>query len=511
MEHTFPQGAPGHAPIPDPEPPAAQEAPTQVEDFVPQPDAGEEGPRTGKKKKRLLLGGLILGGFLLAFGVAAFTVIQNPPARLVQFSLNRLSSLSSLEYQGEVTVTAAAVDEGAEVQITVSWNGVSAQRNTPDHKSQTELALTGSGFDVRTETRSFGLDLFYVRLLNFGLPPDLTEFIAPVVENIEKVQGTWVKIDFEELREFLGEEPSSETPENLFTREERDRLNALLSKAVNLSLVDTEEVAGKSAYHYRAAFERPALDAFLQEFTDIVAQKDIAPEYEEVDFEEAKREVPRLLDEFFETTELDVEFWVGRWDFVLNRVLVTIRPKETAEEAAEAFRATVSVTMSEPQTPPVIEEPQDAKALQEVLRELFGELGALSSPVGPEDAGGGGADEARKAHLQQYALLLEDFRQQRGAYPSTDNALSRLTEENVASITPCKELLEANPETPPEFVVLVCPADPAGPQRFYGYRSDGTTYELTAVLDNAADHECVIEEPAGCIYRIRDGNVVSMK
>lgn len=111
------------------------------------------------------------------------------------------------------------------------------------------------------------------------------------------------------------------------------------------------------------------------------------------------------------------------------------------------------------------------------------------------------ADAERKADLQLYKAALDWLYEQNNQYPTTDNLLRR-TEDAV-----CPLVVSDQYQT---RYLTICPKPLDADDKWYGYRSDGKDYELTAVLENPADSTCVLEGNV-CIYRIRDGQVVSGK
>lgn len=95
--------------------------------------------------------------------------------------------------------------------------------------------------------------------------------------------------------------------------------------------------------------------------------------------------------------------------------------------------------------------------------------------------------------LEMYYDSIEANR----SYPVSENLLRISKEENILS--------EALKEYMREL-----PVDPKDPEFFYGYKSDGKNYEITAVLEDQANPQCVIEGRI-CIFKIRNGRVVSGK
>lgn len=84
-------------------------------------------------------------------------------------------------------------------------------------------------------------------------------------------------------------------------------------------------------------------------------------------------------------------------------------------------------------------------------------------------------DVQRKADLAKLKTALENYKVQHGGYPSTGNELTKVSDpkSNLAQLV--------GPYLPS------LPVDPNGGEAWYGYRSDGQTYELSAVLESSHD------------------------
>ncbi|OHA47274.1 MAG: hypothetical protein A3B75_02570 [Candidatus Terrybacteria bacterium RIFCSPHIGHO2_02_FULL_43_14] len=108
-------------------------------------------------------------------------------------------------------------------------------------------------------------------------------------------------------------------------------------------------------------------------------------------------------------------------------------------------------------------------------------------------------DDIRAADLNIVAGGLASYAvANAGAYPSTQDQLVHLD----ALATPCIELLAAN------FIAL-CPNDPAGAPAFYGYKSNGVSYEVTAKLDDAACARTgAVFNGSICLYKVSSAPVV---
>lgn len=84
-------------------------------------------------------------------------------------------------------------------------------------------------------------------------------------------------------------------------------------------------------------------------------------------------------------------------------------------------------------------------------------------------------DQTRKADLTEIKNALETYFIDIGAYPKTTGI-----EKTNAAVSNLKTALVTTYTT-------VLPIDPQDPTFYYGYKSDGTTYELTSILEDQND------------------------
>ncbi len=121
-----------------------------------------------------------------------------------------------------------------------------------------------------------------------------------------------------------------------------------------------------------------------------------------------------------------------------------------------------------------------------------------SSGLAVAEFGLSGNDERRAIDLVIVNNALADYYKDNNKYPSTGSAMQRMNGENILS----KELAAK--------YLPSLPFDPDDPKSFYGYKSDGNYYELTAALEDQNSSVC---RPEGtrCIFKIRNGELASKK
>ena len=111
-------------------------------------------------------------------------------------------------------------------------------------------------------------------------------------------------------------------------------------------------------------------------------------------------------------------------------------------------------------------------------------------------------EAGQKMALMPIKAALEIYHEKNNFYPSTQNQLLLWDQQSIES-TVLAGLAWRDFSSFNSWI-----AAPSGKR--YGYRSNGETYELTAVFDDKANPGCIIEDNF-CIYRIRNGEVVSNK
>jgi len=109
-------------------------------------------------------------------------------------------------------------------------------------------------------------------------------------------------------------------------------------------------------------------------------------------------------------------------------------------------------------------------------------------------------DSVKKNDLYIISKALQIYRQKNGSYP-----ISNETEKINKSSAPTSQLYN----TLVGEYLYAFPFDQEE-SKFYEYTSNGSYYEISAVLKNVTDPECVLEKDI-CVYRIRDGEIVSNK
>lgn len=85
-------------------------------------------------------------------------------------------------------------------------------------------------------------------------------------------------------------------------------------------------------------------------------------------------------------------------------------------------------------------------------------------------------DQARKSDLENIQQALKRYFVDKGSFPSTNGSLVKTSDsESILAKALVPTYLEKLPD------------DPLAPKDFYGYKSDGASYELTCILEDTSD------------------------
>jgi len=110
------------------------------------------------------------------------------------------------------------------------------------------------------------------------------------------------------------------------------------------------------------------------------------------------------------------------------------------------------------------------------------------------------ADKKRKESLDEIKNALETYQSEKNTYPIS-NEFVKLNDENSFIYN---EIIE--------YVDKENLKDPKDPEFYYGYKSDGNYFELTAKLENPENEDCELINSITCIYKIKsEKNVEEVK
>jgi type II secretory pathway pseudopilin PulG len=104
----------------------------------------------------------------------------------------------------------------------------------------------------------------------------------------------------------------------------------------------------------------------------------------------------------------------------------------------------------------------------------------------------GERDNQRKLDLSEIGLAIDEYAKfNKGEYP-VSAGYERISDKNSS----LNQMLRGNGFLRKDY------SDPSSGESFYGYKSDGKSYELTAALENKSDISCV-NIGSYCIYSLK--------
>ena len=468
-------------------------------------------PPENKKKRKITL--IAFGAAVLIFLIGAsilayYFVIMRPHVVLVERALTKFFEASSFHFKLDITTELKDVPE-VEGGDTGVYKGILEGDIAGWNSGNSRIALAGE-FTVTSqsvlskaiaggEARIFDLERLYGRLTKFNWPI-MHSSDAERSNLIQPHMNEWILLG---LNDFLQEELDRkiETIQGpLFTKEEFARLADHASKMIISEKIGTEKIDGVSTWRYRAKLKPEQYQSFIFEFGKIL----LVDKFKIISLEELYREIRTItLGEEF-AKEFNAEVWIGQGDSFVRKIIFTHQD--------DSSNSKIIILFSKFNEPVTIEEPKEVIPFNQVKDIFFGQL--PSDKKTPEEERRI-RDSGKKSELFMFGPgLLSQYKDGAGVYPSTGGKLLKMRQNDPETRAFCNKLELGEFEEKAGFLPStgICPSTSffSGPNDFFGYKSNGTFYELTAVLEDSNDPECIIEGGI-CIFRIRNDKVVSKK
>ena len=329
--------------------------------------------------------------------------------------------------------------------------------------------------DASSKLRAGGEIRFFGASKKLFAKIDRLEGLEGLLDLPSDIQGQWLAADEQtlaqmgvDLEELTKELPQQQEELSSEDKELEQDFEKAFANSFVLTYEGSEEVNGESAFHYKVVFDVSVFTTELLTLREKYHNRLDDPKLRLFkDLDEGS------LDEFGRVLKrMEGDLFIAKRKLLPLKAMFVIELADA--DSGQTASLNVELAFSKFNEYIVIEEPQGAKNITEILEAL-----GVAFPV-PSDA-------RRQADLAAFRVALELYKSDKGIYPSSQNKLQQGL--------PCDEMIDV--------YVTNCPVDPAGPPAFYGYRSDGRTYELTAALD---DPECDVEgasrEGGMCIFRV---------
>lgn len=270
-------------------------------------------------KKAGLLSGIVLSALFLTL-LAGCTAgqPQKPAEQVIKDGLSNLSSVTSAKYDLSMKGDVTAENTG-KMNFDLAINGGFDVKMMKEPKITFKMVVkandnTGKGGNADLEMR-LNKDMLYfiVSDLNAGkdmpLPTELTSLF----------KRWWSFAIPAEMMEELGtsatSETSAETPEQAKIRKMFEESN-LFTKPV---FVGSENVGGKSSYHYTVTVDKPGMIAFFKKAAEEQGQT--------VSEEEMKK-----AEEQFQKMDMTGDIWIGSQSGVMTQMKGALKMTGTGDE-----------------------------------------------------------------------------------------------------------------------------------------------------------------------------------
>jgi hypothetical protein len=340
---------------------------------------------SGKKfNKKLLFIILIIGALISGSALGYFYYFQESPEKIVEKMVANLMALKTLEYQGDVKITAIIPDlmtnneSVKSVQKTsikepinffVNFSGKTdiTDSNNPkislsiNLKSDISKTLTKS---VKQEVTA-GWDYIFlnkIHYIKFTTLPNLG-FI-----DLGFLSNQWIKIDTEAIQKNFGDIISlNEKAKNIqeqtnLTADKLDKLKQIIkeTKAIKLTKkLGSEKIEGVNTWHYKFSFDKDAFKKLIVNFIEIVDNKVLSNE----DLKQLDESL-RSLDNF------NGEIWIGKKDYLPYKIFFENEIKDSNQPDLSG-KIVMTFLMKNYNKPIQINAPSQTKNIEEIMTQLF--------------------------------------------------------------------------------------------------------------------------------------------
>lgn len=207
------------------------------------------------------------------------------------------------------------------IEIEIKGDGDQSDKNNPKLYSDIKGSLSLQGMVFKGEAESIGIgETSYIRIKEFPFAI-FSYFLGEDLSGLSSViEGKWIKVDPESLKEFYKEQGIASFPEN--KEKQKEMIEKIIKVFKNKEWVKVKEnkgrerIDGKNCYHYLLTINKEALKQSLPEIIKIGMEYSPPPvPLTPQEINEATSEISKTIDDFFQKTEdIDFEIWIGTKD-----------------------------------------------------------------------------------------------------------------------------------------------------------------------------------------------------
>lgn len=217
--------------------------PADIQPLVVSPQASKM-DQTGihdksKNKKKIFFGALISLAILLASSSSSFALVswyQNPQKVITDSLINMLTTRASV-YTGSVKFTSD------DIKISVDLTAKQENLTAGSLAAKVTVNISGKDYDVNSDALMDSKGDLYIRLQNLGdivnvaetslgIIPNSTNFLTSVDKLVKEIDGTWIKINNDDLKQYSSDTSTAKT----CTSDALKKINS--DKATYLELFD---------------------------------------------------------------------------------------------------------------------------------------------------------------------------------------------------------------------------------------------------------------------------------
>lgn len=334
---------------------------------------------------------IIIGGLALGGGAWAYWYYFPSPERVLQKMMLKLPEIKSLEYalelKSEVNTADLAEQSGnsllplGQLKENISFSlEFSGKANLQETETPSSLLV----FNVSTDALSSpdGRELVAgaeVRTVGDNAYIKLSEATDLVFFDLSAIKNQWIKADLkaQDLSEQVGllavADQASTTLQQALLKERTEKIILAVKQAKIIKITGTlpsENLDGVKAYHYKFSLDKAELRKLFVEASRIIQEQELTEE-ELADFDKS----------FAAMGTPTGEIWVGQKDFLPYKIYLNFSVQKTAEIKTPG-QASLTLSFKNFDQPLEVEEPIEAKSLEEALNQLFSGFSMqLSAPT----------------------------------------------------------------------------------------------------------------------------------
>lgn len=436
-------------------------------------------------------------------------ILRSKPEKVLSQMIENMNSVktSHLEGNGQITASNSATPgQSLNMGFKITADEDATIEDNPKANLNYDLnfALEGMSF-----TGNFDFTIVdkiaYFRLNKAPMLP----FI-----DLGKFKGKWIKADPKEIEKV---NPSfAESLDSLDSSKEMNvKINEIVKKYQNNLVkikneLPDEKVNNVNVYSYALTVNKETMRQFFKEVMDLSQELNQTKLPSSVtSIEDYKKMQEKLLGMIidFAADKAETKILIGKKDKMLYGISfkIDIDGKDIGE-LVTAMSKEIPNGISTPTAVPKEIEGLTANLVFDIRYSNFNEPVNIKAPenaedfmeaLGIEDSLGAAKKKANDAkrisEINTLKLALTMYHNENGSYPVTQG-MEKTNDKNSAIY----KLINSS-----KYITTI-PVDPLDPNYFYGYKSDGKIFELSARLENLENTQCKKISPDVCLYILKD-------